>query len=97
MGHRHTARTTQTWLRNNAIRRTWYVADMSPDMNPVEHVWPLVLDDLEAQVFSRREAPWAGLQAAFSRVPPYAIQGLYKSMVRRMAAVMVDKAGHTKY
>ena len=70
---------------------------MSPDMNPVEHVWPLVRKDLEGQVFSGREALWTGLQAAFARVPSSAIQGLYNSMARRMAAVMVAKGGHTKY
>ncbi len=30
---------------------------MSPDMNPIEHVWPIVGRMLEGQVFSGRKAP----------------------------------------
>ena len=90
---------TQTWLSDNHVIRLnggiWPA--MSPDMNPVEHVWPLVLKDLEGQVFSGREALWVGLQAAFARVPPASIQLLYNSMARRIAAAMVPKGGHTKY
>ena len=90
----HTAKSTTEWLRKKGVIRLnggiWPA--MSPDMNPVEHIWPIVLRDLEGQVFSGREALWSALEASFARIPPADVCNLYGSMARRMAAVMANKA-----
>ena len=57
----------------------------------------LALRQLEGQCFPGRDALWQALEAAFKAIPPADIKTLYGSMHRRMAAVMVNKGGHTKY
>ena len=95
----HTANSTKAWLRANRVHQLnngkWPA--MSPDLNPVEHVWPLVLRNLEYQSFANLDALWSALQFAFNCVTVQEIQNLYASMHRRMAAVIVNKGGHTKY
>lgn len=70
---------------------------MSPDMNPIEHVWPIVGRMLEGRVFSGREALWSALKVAFDQIPVSAIKTLYASMPRRIAALSHAKGGHTRY
>ena len=69
----------------------------SPDMNPIEHVWPLVSRQLIGHVFSSRDALWSALQDAFSNVTAQQIQRLYESMPRRVAALFEARGGHTRY
>ena len=95
----HRARSTTTYLKKNRIRRfnrgEWPA--MSPDMNPIEHVWPIVLRLLEGRVFSGRETLWAALKVAFAKVPVSDIKRLYSSMPSRIAALAKAKGGHTRY
>ena len=69
----------------------------SPDMNPVEHVWPIVGRMLSGKVFPDREALWAALTAAFNRVTPEDIVRLYDSMPRRLKALQMARGRHTRY
>lgn len=95
----HTARTTKRWLQNKGIRMfnggEWPAN--SPDMNPIEHVWPLVSRQLVGEVFADRDALWAALKVAFANVTPVQIQRLYASMPRRLAALYLARGGHTRY
>lgn len=56
----HRANTTTAWLKKNHIRRfnrgDWPA--MSPDMNPIEHVWPIVLRLLDGRVFFPEKTPF---------------------------------------
>ena len=70
---------------------------MSPDLNPIEHVWPLVTRNLKGAVFSGREQLWSALQEAFAQITPREIQKLYASMPDRLACVKAQKGGHTRY
>ena len=70
---------------------------MSPDCNPVEHIWPYVLRDLEGKEFPGREALWTALETSFGNIDPAVILNLFGSMARRMAAVIANNGGHTKY
>ena len=69
----------------------------SPDMNPIEQLWPMVIRQLEGQMFSSAAAPWEALQAAFASATQSCVLSLYNSMARRMAAVLVANGGNTKY
>ena len=49
----HRANTTANWLRVHRVKRhnggQW--PPMSPDLNPIEHLWPMVLKRLEGSIF----------------------------------------------
>lgn len=70
---------------------------MSPDLNPIEHIWPYVLRGLEGQVFSSKDHLWSSLQGAFAAVPASYVKALYDSLPRRMQAVIVARGGPTRY
>ena len=70
---------------------------MSPDMNPIEHVWPMVTRALEGSVFAGKDQLWSALQEAFANISPDQIRKLYESMPRRMAAVIAARGGPTRY
>lgn len=69
----------------------------SPDLNPVEHVWPMVTRQLKGRVFNTREQLWSALKAAFKAIPPGSIRKLHASMPNRCKAVLAAKGGHTRY
>ena len=95
----HKARTTMAFLKRKGIRQfnggVW--PPNSPDMNPVEHVWPIVGRALSGKVFPDREALWVALQDAFRRITPAAILKLYASMPRRIQALRKARGRHTRY
>ena len=70
---------------------------MSPDMNPIEHVWPVVSRAIAGCVFSGKDQLWSALQEAFANVSPDHIRALYNSMPRRMEAVIGARGGPTRY
>ena len=70
---------------------------MSPDLNPIEHLWPFVLRELNGAIFSGREQLWSALQEAFAKIPPAYVQSLYDSMPTRLAAVIRARGGPTRY
>ena len=85
-------RTRHIHLLNNGI---WPAN--SPDLNPVEHVWPMVGQMLKGKVFNTRDQLWAALEQAFKAIPPAAIAKLYDSMPNRCKAVIMAKGEHTRY
>lgn len=95
----HRAASTTSWLYFKRVRRhnggVW--PPMSPDLNPIEHLWPFVLRALEGQVFSGRDQLWSALQEGFAEVPASFVKSLYDSLPRRMEAVIVARGGPTRY
>ena len=95
----HKARSTIKFLKKKGICQfnggVW--PPNSPDMNPVEHVWPMVGRMLSGMVFPDREALWVALQDAFNRITPAAIGKLYASMPRRIEALRKARGRHTRY
>ena len=70
---------------------------MSPDLNPIEHIWPYVVKRLEGSVFAGRDQLWTALQEAFAAVPVAYVHSLYNSLPRRMDAVIGARGGPTRY
>ena len=95
----HRSNLSKTWLRTNQVRifngDKW--PPNSPDMSPIEHLWPKVTHMLAGKVFSGREALWVALQAAFAAIPAHEVDHLYESMPSRLAALKLAKGGHTRY
>jgi DDE superfamily endonuclease len=95
----HKAKSTTRWLKLHGVKMfnggIWPA--QSPDMNPIEHLWPVVARALQGRTFSSRDALWTAIEAEFQAISPAFIQNLYSSIPRRLFAVIGAKGGHTKY
>lgn len=94
----HTARLSTAYLAaNNIAILPW--PSMSPDLNPIEHIW----DALDRRVRSRVNAPatpnelFQALQQEWAAIPAQVIQDLIASMPRRCRTVIAARGGHTPY
>lgn len=94
----HTARMTNDYLAaNNITTLPW--PSMSPDLNPIEHLW----DVLDRRVRARESAPatpnelFLALQEEWEAIPAQTISNLIASMPRRCRAVIAAEGGHTPY
>ena len=95
----HRAATTTRWRRLHGVKQfnagVWPA--QSPDLNPIEHVWPVLARVIQGAVYTSRDSLWHAIQLAVSQVDPAYIRKLYDSMPRRLAACIAAKGGHTKY
>ncbi len=94
----HTARATRDFLQQNNVNVMNWPA-LSPDLNPIEHLW----DEIQRRLNEEQPSPTtaAELSVAFQRVwaliPMAFINRLVNSMYRRCAAVINAGGGHTRY
>ena len=95
----HRSLSTQAFITRKKVIKfnAGFWPPMSPDLNPIEHLWPLVLRQLNGAVFSGKEQLWAALQEAFAAITPAQVAKLYQSMPKRMLAVRAAKGGATRY
>lgn len=95
---KHTAKKTKTWLENEKIQVLDWPAQ-SPDLNPIEHLW----DNLKRRLASYERQPsaiwelWERVQDEWNEISKEECTKLIESMPRRIAAVLKEKGGHTKY
>ena len=94
----HTATITSDYLQHHEIRvMEW--PSMSPDLNPIEHVW----DMLDRGIRKRPIAPQTLQQLAealieeWERIPQENIRRIIRSMPHRCQAVIRARGGHTHY
>ena len=94
----HSARHTTQFLNQNGVHvLPW--PSMSPDMNPIEHLW----DELDRRVRSRPEAPttrqelFNALQVEWDAMPQQLIRRLVDSMPQRCQELVAANGGHTHY
>lgn len=94
----HTARATRDFLQQNNVNVMNWPA-LSPDLNPIEHLW----DEIQRRLNEEQPSPTtaAELSVAFQRVwariPIAFINRLVNSMYRRCAIVINTGGGHTRY
>lgn len=95
----HTSASTQAWLKANKVNQlaggNWPA--MSPDLNPTEHLWPLVNRHLVGSVFNTKDELYEALEMAFKQIRKEDVQAITGNMARRLSAVIVAHGGHTKY
>ena len=103
----HTAKKVKAWFEARAINILEDWPPYSPDLNPIEHVWwhlkkmvvkmfPLVAADKSESEESRARLE-SSLQAAWDCLPEDLFPKLWKSMEKRIEAVIAAKGWHTKY
>ena len=94
----HAAQVTQQFLNQNNINvLPW--PSMSPDMNPIEHLWDMIELDIRRQNprFRRIVDMENALFQAWQRVQQRDVRTLCLSMRRRCTACLAAMGGHTKY
>lgn len=93
----HTARVTRQFLQqNNVVTLEW--PSLSPDMNPIEHLW----DELDHRVRTRGDIHnmnqlAAALVQEWNALPRDRVQRYVRSMRRRVATLRLQRGGHTRY
>ena len=94
----HTARATRDHLTNLGIPVLPWPA-ISPDLNPIEHMW----DEVERRLRARPIPPnnlrqlRVALTEEWQSIPRDRIRRLINSMRRRCEAVVAANGGHTRY
>ena len=92
----HAARITTNFLATSNVNTLPWPA-LSPDMNPMEHVW----DYLKRRVRARNVQNVQQLQAAitqeWNQIPALFLLRLTASMRRRCTRVIAARGGHTRY
>ena len=95
---KHRSKVAEEWFQAKNVKRLPW-APSSPDMNIIEHVW----DQSDALVRARNPLPrnkeemWVALQKEWANFPLEALNTLYESMPRRVAALLKARGNHTKY
>ena len=93
----HVARICRQFInRNNVNVQPWPV--MSPDMNPIEHIWDYFVGKVRARgnVHNLRDLENALIQE-WNNIPNVVIRRYVRSMRGRLAACINSRGGHTRY
>ncbi|KAI5695706.1 hypothetical protein M8J75_002280 [Diaphorina citri] len=94
----HTGRCVREFLEEVNIPTLDWPA-VSPDMNPIEHLW----DQFKRRVRARVPAPQTvaelkmALEEEWEAIPQTSVQTLIRSMRNRLEAVIRARGGNTKY
>ena len=102
----HTANATNAWFRRNHILLLESWPPYSPDLNPIEHLWPRLKEriyelrpdiDMITNKQRQSEALQEVLPEAWASLRPEVVQGCMDSMRNRLQAVIDANGWHTKY
>lgn len=93
----HRSASTRQYLVEKAVRCLNDWPAQSPDLNLIEHLWV----DLKKAVKERHprnsDDLWVAAEAGWAEIPSAKIHALYKSMCKRVGAVISAKGGNTRY
>ena len=98
-GPAHRARLTKTWLKDLEIL-TFLWPPNSPDLNLIENLWVWMKNWLEYHYNLQELTPSqlrAAVQAAWEAVPVEVLEGLARSMIRRLQEVKARGGDHIDY
>ena len=93
----HTSRSTVAFLAAKGVKVLPNWPPNSPDLNPVEHCWSWISQQLVGKKIRNGNELEAAVRQAWAAKPADLIPKLYGSMVRRLTAVQVAKGAATKY
>ncbi|CAI9563910.1 unnamed protein product, partial [Staurois parvus] len=69
---------------------------MSPDLNPIEHLWGILKRKVEERKVSNIHQPRDDVMEEWKRTPVATCEALVTSMPKRVKAVLENNGGHTK-
>ncbi len=70
---------------------------MSPDLNPIEHLWGILKREVDERKVSNIHQLRDVIMEEWKRTPVATCEALVNSMPKRIKAVLENNGGHTKY
>ncbi len=93
---KHTSKTTTALLKKLRVKvMDW--PSMSPDLNPIEHLWGILKWKVEERKVSNIHQLRDVVMEEWKRTPVATCEALVNSMPKRVKAVLENNGGHTKY
>ena len=93
---KHTSKTTIALLKRLWVKvMDW--ASMSPDMNPIEHLWGILKRKVEVCKVSNNCHFRDVVMEEWKSIPVATCEALVNSMPRRVKTVLDNDGGYTKY
>lgn len=92
----HTARSSLEWFRQNKVNVLEWPAQ-SPDLNPIEHLWGILKKKISTRKITSITHLKAVIQEEWENLNPLICKRLVDSLPRRIAEVIKNKGGPTKY
>ena len=92
---KHTSKTTNALLKLIVKVMDW--PSMSPDLNPIEHLWGILKRKVEVRKVSNIHQLCDVVMEEWKSIPVATSEALVNSMPRRVKAVLDNDGGHTKY
>lgn len=95
---KHTSKLAKEFFEANDYDLIIWPAN-SPDLNPIEHLWHYVKQQLQKYELPPRGVNelWERIQEVWDNIPIEVCQNLVESMPNRIQAVKKAKGGHTHY
>ena len=94
--HKHTSKTTIALLKRMRIKvMDW--PSMSPDLNPIEHLWGILKRKVEVCKGSNICQLRGVVMEEWKSIPVATCEALGNSMPRKVKSVLDNDSGHTKY
>lgn len=93
---KHTSKTSTALLKRLRVKvMDW--PSMSPDLNPIEHLWGILKRKVEVRKVSNIRQLRDVVMEEWKSIPVATCEALVNSMPRRVKAVLDNNGGHTKY
>ena len=93
---KHTSKMTTALLKKLKVKvMDW--PSMSPDLNPIEHMWGILKRKVEECKVSNIRGLRDVVMEEWKKIPEATCAALVNSMPRRVKAVLDSNGGHTKY
>ena len=93
---KHTSKTT-TALQKRLRVKVMDWPSMSPDLNPIKHLWGILKQKVEVCKVSNISQLYNVIMEEWKSLPVAICEALVNSMPRRVKAVLDNDGGHTKY
>ncbi len=93
---KHTSKATVGFLKKNRVKVILWPS-MSPDLNPIEHLWGILKRQVEHHSPSSIQSLKEVILEEWKKIDLTKCRHLVHSMPRRLGAVIKNHGGHTKY
>ncbi len=93
---KHTSKATVGFLKKNRVKVIQWPS-MSPDLNPIEHLWGILKRQVEHHSPSSIQSLKEVILEEWKKIDLAKCHQLVHSMPRRLGAVIKNHGGHTKY